>query len=109
MPQETDAELEREFQARIDADDRIEPRDWMPAGYRKTLNARPVVDAGGGLLVADADLDAERVRAEVLPLLRDPARLAAMSAAAARYGSRDADVVLAEMVLAAASGKGSSA
>ena len=29
--------LEQEFQARIDADDRIEPRDWMPAGYRKTL------------------------------------------------------------------------
>jgi ring-1,2-phenylacetyl-CoA epoxidase subunit PaaA len=30
-------ELEQQFQARIDADDRIEPRDWMPAGYRKTL------------------------------------------------------------------------
>jgi ring-1,2-phenylacetyl-CoA epoxidase subunit PaaA len=28
---------ERRFQARIDADDRIEPRDWMPDGYRKTL------------------------------------------------------------------------
>src|ERR1700710_3020125 len=25
------------FQARIDADDRIEPNDWMPAAYRKTL------------------------------------------------------------------------
>ncbi|MDA5194471.1 1,2-phenylacetyl-CoA epoxidase subunit PaaA [Govanella unica] len=25
------------FQARIDADDRIEARDWMPAAYRKTL------------------------------------------------------------------------
>ena len=33
----TDAELEQEFQARVDADDRIEPRDWMPTGYRKTL------------------------------------------------------------------------
>ena len=33
----TEVELEREFQARVDADDRIEPRDWMPAGYRKTL------------------------------------------------------------------------
>ncbi len=29
--------LEQEFQARIDADDRVEPRDWMPEGYRKTL------------------------------------------------------------------------
>src|ERR1700757_2753463 len=26
-----------QFQARIDADDRIEPNDWMPAAYRKTL------------------------------------------------------------------------
>jgi ring-1,2-phenylacetyl-CoA epoxidase subunit PaaA len=25
------------FQARIDADERIEPKDWMPDGYRKTL------------------------------------------------------------------------
>ena len=28
---------EGEFQALIDADQRIEPRDWMPDGYRKTL------------------------------------------------------------------------
>ena len=27
----------RKFQARIDADERIEPNDWMPAAYRKTL------------------------------------------------------------------------
>ena len=25
------------FQARIDAEDKIEPNDWMPAAYRKTL------------------------------------------------------------------------
>src|ERR1017187_4967388 len=28
---------EAEFQALIDADQRIEPRDWMPGAYRKTL------------------------------------------------------------------------
>ncbi len=28
---------ERAFQDRIDADQKIEPRDWMPDGYRKTL------------------------------------------------------------------------
>jgi ring-1,2-phenylacetyl-CoA epoxidase subunit PaaA len=33
----SEASLEQEFQARVDADDRIEPRDWMPRGYRKTL------------------------------------------------------------------------
>lgn len=34
--QEDPALLEA-FQARIDAGDKIEPKDWMPAGYRKTL------------------------------------------------------------------------
>ena len=28
---------EQTFQARIDANDRVEPRDWMPEGYRRTL------------------------------------------------------------------------
>jgi ring-1,2-phenylacetyl-CoA epoxidase subunit PaaA len=32
-----DAQRAAHFQARIDVDDRIEPNDWMPAAYRKTL------------------------------------------------------------------------
>lgn len=32
-----DATRTAQFQARIDADERIEPNDWMPAAYRKTL------------------------------------------------------------------------
>ena len=31
------AELERRFQAKVDADDKIEPKDWMPEAYRQTL------------------------------------------------------------------------
>jgi ring-1,2-phenylacetyl-CoA epoxidase subunit PaaA len=31
------AALEARFQARIDADERIEPKDWMPDAYRRTL------------------------------------------------------------------------
>lgn len=31
------SEAERAFQARIDADIRIEPKDWMPDDYRRTL------------------------------------------------------------------------
>jgi len=31
------AELLAAFQARIDKEEKIEPRDWMPAAYRKTL------------------------------------------------------------------------
>lgn len=30
-------QLEQTFQARVDAEERIEPRDWMPEAYRKTL------------------------------------------------------------------------
>ncbi|MDU9005920.1 1,2-phenylacetyl-CoA epoxidase subunit PaaA [Sedimentitalea todarodis] len=32
-----DSAQARAFQARIDAGEKIEPKDWMPAGYRKTL------------------------------------------------------------------------
>ena len=32
-----DADRAARFQARIDAEERIEPNDWMPAAYRKTL------------------------------------------------------------------------
>jgi len=32
-----DASKAAQFQARIDAEERIEPNDWMPAAYRKTL------------------------------------------------------------------------
>ncbi|HEY2037977.1 MAG TPA: 1,2-phenylacetyl-CoA epoxidase subunit PaaA [Steroidobacteraceae bacterium] len=31
------AALERRFQERIDRDEKIEPKDWMPAAYRQTL------------------------------------------------------------------------
>ncbi|HNL41550.1 MAG TPA: 1,2-phenylacetyl-CoA epoxidase subunit A, partial [Ottowia sp.] len=34
---EREAALQAQFDARIDADGRIEPRDWMPEAYRKTL------------------------------------------------------------------------
>jgi UDP-N-acetylglucosamine--N-acetylmuramyl-(pentapeptide) pyrophosphoryl-undecaprenol N-acetylglucosamine transferase len=76
----------------------------LPIGNgEQALNARPVVDAGGGLLVDDDALDAAWVRDHVLPLLQDPHRLAAMGAKAAALGHRDADVALARLVLDAAS------
>jgi ring-1,2-phenylacetyl-CoA epoxidase subunit PaaA len=31
------AALESRFQARVDSDDKIEPKDWMPDAYRRTL------------------------------------------------------------------------
>jgi UDP-N-acetylglucosamine--N-acetylmuramyl-(pentapeptide) pyrophosphoryl-undecaprenol N-acetylglucosamine transferase len=72
----------------------------LPIGNgEQALNARPVVAAGGGLLVDDAAFDPAYVRSTVLPLLADPARLTALGAAAARFGRRDADEALADLVL----------
>src|SRR6516225_4478105 len=63
----------------------------LPIGNgEQRLNALPVVNAGGGILVTDADLTPGLVARQVAGLLHDPARLAAMTAAAARVGHRDA-------------------
>ena len=75
----------------------------LPHGNgEQALNARPVVDAGGGLLVSDAELTPDWVRAHVPDLLCDAARLAAMSRAATAVVPLDADEKLAAMVLEAA-------
>lgn len=75
----------------------------LPHGNgEQRFNALPAVRAGGGLLVEDAAVDPEWVRTLVLPLLTDPGRLAAMAAAAAACGRRDAAGDLARLVLAAA-------
>lgn len=75
----------------------------LPIGNgEQALNAQPVVDAGGGLMVADADLTPDWVRAHVPGLLSDAARLRDMGAAAAGLIPLDADEKLARMVLEAA-------
>jgi UDP-N-acetylglucosamine--N-acetylmuramyl-(pentapeptide) pyrophosphoryl-undecaprenol N-acetylglucosamine transferase len=72
----------------------------LPHGNgEQALNAAPVVAAGGGVLVADADLTGERLLAELVPLLTDPDRLARMGAAARASGHADADERLAHIVL----------
>ncbi|WP_033721686.1 glycosyltransferase, partial [Mycobacterium avium] len=47
----------------------------LPIGNgEQRLNALPVVDAGGGMVVADADLTPELVAREVAGLVGDPPR-----------------------------------
>lgn len=70
-------------------------------------NAVPVVAAGGGLLVDDAELTADYLLDTVAPLLLDESRLTAMAQAAARQGHRDAGARMAELVLEAADHGGS--
>jgi UDP-N-acetylglucosamine--N-acetylmuramyl-(pentapeptide) pyrophosphoryl-undecaprenol N-acetylglucosamine transferase len=63
----------------------------LPIGNgEQRLNALPVVNAGGGMVVADADLTPQLVAREVAGLLTDAPRLAAMTAAAAQVGHPDA-------------------
>jgi UDP-N-acetylglucosamine--N-acetylmuramyl-(pentapeptide) pyrophosphoryl-undecaprenol N-acetylglucosamine transferase len=77
----------------------------LPIGNgEQARNARAVIEAGGGLLVDDADLTSDWVAAHVVPLLTDRARLDAMGAAAAHLIPLDADEKLARMILVAAGG-----
>ncbi|HEX3825811.1 MAG TPA: undecaprenyldiphospho-muramoylpentapeptide beta-N-acetylglucosaminyltransferase [Sporichthyaceae bacterium] len=79
----------------------------LPIGNgEQRRNARPVVEAGGGGIVEDAALDAAWVMANLVPLLKDPDRIAAMSAAAAGHGRRDADEKLADLLMEAVAAKG---
>ena len=82
----------------------------LPAAYvplpigngEQELMARPVVQAGGGLLVDDPQCTAAWVQATLTPLLTDPERLATMGRAAESSGRRDADERLVDLALEAA-------
>jgi UDP-N-acetylglucosamine--N-acetylmuramyl-(pentapeptide) pyrophosphoryl-undecaprenol N-acetylglucosamine transferase len=79
----------------------------MPAGYvplpigngEQRLNALPIVQRGGGLLVEDDELTADWIKGSLLPVLTNIDQVAAMSEAAAALGRKDADRWLAKAVI----------
>jgi UDP-N-acetylglucosamine--N-acetylmuramyl-(pentapeptide) pyrophosphoryl-undecaprenol N-acetylglucosamine transferase len=79
----------------------------MPAAYvplpigngEQRLNALPIVQRGGGLLVEDDELTADWIKGALLPVLTNIDQVAAMSEAAAALGRRDADRWLAKAVI----------
>ncbi|WP_020608255.1 undecaprenyldiphospho-muramoylpentapeptide beta-N-acetylglucosaminyltransferase [Salinispora fenicalii] len=77
------------------------PTVYVPyphSNQEQRRNALPVVEAGGGLLVDDAEMTPAWVESTVIPLIRDSHRLATMGAAAAAYGHRDGDEALLNFV-----------
>jgi UDP-N-acetylglucosamine--N-acetylmuramyl-(pentapeptide) pyrophosphoryl-undecaprenol N-acetylglucosamine transferase len=79
----------------------------LPAAYvplpigngEQRLNALPIEELGGGIIVDDANLSPEWIAETLLPVMLDPELVAAMSRAAAEAGRRDADRRLAAEVL----------
>ncbi|MGI5190742.1 undecaprenyldiphospho-muramoylpentapeptide beta-N-acetylglucosaminyltransferase [Promicromonospora sp. CA-289599] len=71
----------------------------LPIGNgEQRLNAAPLVETGGGLLVDDADLTPEWVSREVLPLLADRERLGVMAKAARSAGTTDGAARVVDLV-----------
>lgn len=68
-------------------------------------NAAGLVEAGGAVLVENADFTADWFLSEALPLVKDASRLERMSAAGAPLGIRDADVRMANLIIEAAGGR----
>jgi UDP-N-acetylglucosamine--N-acetylmuramyl-(pentapeptide) pyrophosphoryl-undecaprenol N-acetylglucosamine transferase len=79
----------------------------LPAAYvplphgngEQRLNAAPIEQVGGGIIVDDAELSPAWIVETLLPVLLDPELVAAMSQAAAGAGRRDADRWLAAAVI----------
>jgi UDP-N-acetylglucosamine--N-acetylmuramyl-(pentapeptide) pyrophosphoryl-undecaprenol N-acetylglucosamine transferase len=72
----------------------------LPIGNgEQRRNALPLVEAGAGLLVPDAELTPGWITEHVVPLLADASALSRLATAAARAGVPDADERLASIVL----------
>ena len=67
-------------------------------GDHQTANARGLVAAGAAILIAEADLTAPTLSAQIAALLSDPAKAAKMAAAALATGLPDATDRLVAMV-----------
>jgi UDP-N-acetylglucosamine--N-acetylmuramyl-(pentapeptide) pyrophosphoryl-undecaprenol N-acetylglucosamine transferase len=77
----------------------------LPIGNgEQRFNALPVVEAGGGFLIADSEVTAEWLTRTLAEVLHDGTRLHSMGAAAYEHGVRDADEQLARVVIEAGAG-----
>lgn len=76
----------------------------LPIGNgEQRYNAQPVVNAGGGIMVNDADFTPQWVHEHIPALIRDTQSLQRMGEHAWQYGIRDAASRMAQQILAALS------
>lgn len=83
------------------------PAIYVPLPFgngEQRFNAQPLVEAGGGLLVDDADFTSDWVAAHVVELMEDNQQLQGLAEAAWKFGTRDAADKVAKRVLALADG-----
>ena len=74
----------------------------LPIGNgEQALNAAGLVRSGGALMVQDRTLSPDWIRSSLIPLLTDPGRLAEMSQKSESQGIRNADQLMADLVLEA--------
>lgn len=75
----------------------------LPIGNgEQSLNATPVVEAGGSIMISDLEFNADFVRDEILPIVKNPTKLSEMSKASASLGHKDSAADLAKLVLSVA-------
>lgn len=75
----------------------------LPIGNgEQSLNATPVVEAGGAIMISDLEFNAEFVRDQILPIVHDSKVLSEMSQVSSSFGHKDSALDLAKLVLSVA-------
>ncbi len=75
----------------------------LPIGNgEQSLNATPVVKAGGALMIADLEFNSDFVQDQILPIVSNPEKLSEMSKVALSFGHKDSATDLADLVLSVA-------
>ena len=75
----------------------------LPIGNgEQSLNATPIVKAGGAVMISDLEFNADFVRDQILPVVSNPTKLNEMSKVTASLGHKDSAADLAALVLSVA-------
>ena len=75
----------------------------LPIGNgEQSLNATPVVEAGGAIMISDLEFNVGFVRDQILPMISSATKLDEMSKASSALGHKDSATDLAKLVLSVA-------